>query len=130
MMRTVALVILALCGLIASLNAHADLDALVVRALGPVDGRAVVSTADGRMHVLHVGDTVPGTRAVVRQVLSDRLVVEIPGNEGARPATAWIYRAHDGESRLRRMSRERPTDEEQGPTTSTVAGEAEGDTSQ
>ena len=45
-------------------------------ALGAVDGRAVVKTADGKMQVVKVGDTIPGTQSVVSQVLNDKLIVE------------------------------------------------------
>ena len=35
-----------------------QLETVTVMALGPLDGRAVVKTADGKMQVLKIGDTV------------------------------------------------------------------------
>ena len=40
----------------------AKLEDFTVAALGPLDGRAVVKTADGKMQVLKLGDTIPGTK--------------------------------------------------------------------
>ena len=53
-----------------------NLESLTVMALAPLDGRTGVKTADGKMQVLKIGDTIPGTQATVKQVLTDRLVVE------------------------------------------------------
>ena len=101
--------------LMGALPAFADtrLEDLTVMALGPLDGRAVVKTADGKMQVLKIGDTVPGTQAVVVQVLTDKLVVEEsiekPGAEPVKQ-TAWILKAlKPGEkSAVQRLDREGP----------------------
>jgi len=71
------------------------LDDLTVLALGALDGRAVVKTADGKMHVLKVGDAIPGTGATITQVHTDKLVVEEKVTaEGALPApqTVWVHK--------------------------------------
>ena len=82
--------------------AHADtkLEDFALMAMGPLDGRAVVKSADGRMHVLKVGDTLPGTQAKVLQVLADKLVVEDSvGKEDQTKIrqTVWLNKsAHPG----------------------------------
>lgn len=67
-----------------------------VMALGPADGRAVVALSDGRMQVLKVGDTVPGSQAIVMQVLHDKLVVEETIEKAGEPPVkqmAWLYKS-------------------------------------
>ena len=86
-----------LCLCFASL-AHADarLEDFSVMATGALDGRAVVKSADGKMHVLTVGDTLPGTQATVLQILADKLVVEESVGKEGQPKvkqTAWMLRA-------------------------------------
>jgi hypothetical protein len=76
------------------------LDNLSVMALGAVDGRAVVKMPDGKMQVLKVGDTIPGTQAVISQVLNDKLVVEDTVTTKDKPTTkqvVWIQKAKAGE---------------------------------
>lgn len=105
------------CGLLSAaahvIAAAGGLDSVTVMALGPVDGRAVVSVADGKMQVLKVGQTVPGTNAVVTQVLPDKLVVEetvVRPDEPAVKQTIWIYKpGKAGEkSRIQRLDRQGP----------------------
>ena len=78
--------------------AHADttkLENLTIMAVGPMDGRAVVKGADGKLKVLKLGDTLPGTSAKLTQVLADKLVVEeTVGKKGQPPVkqTVWIYK--------------------------------------
>ena len=91
----------------------APLDDLTVLARGALDGRAVVKTADGKMHVLKVGDAIPGTGATIRQVHTDKRVVEEKVTaEGALPApqTVWVHKpAKPGEkSQVQRMSSQAP----------------------
>ena len=86
-----------LCLLLSTL-AHADtkLEDFSVMATGPLDGRAVVKSADGKMLVLKVGDTLPGTQATVLQVLADKLVVEESVGKEGQPKvkqTAWMLKA-------------------------------------
>ena len=54
---------------------YASVDDITVIALGALDGRAVVKTTDGKMKVLKVGDEVPGSTAILKQILNDHLVV-------------------------------------------------------
>lgn len=97
------------------LPAFADtrLEDLNVIALGPVDGRAVVKTTDGKMLVLKIGDSVPGTKAVVTQVLTDKLVVEETIEKKDEPPvkqTVWIYKATKAgeKSQIQRLDRQGP----------------------
>jgi hypothetical protein len=101
--------------LMGALPAFADtrLEDLNVMALGPVDGRAVVKTADGKMQVLKIGDTLPGTKAVVTQVLTDKLVVEETIEKKDEPPvkqTVWIYKAAKAgeKSQVQRLDRQGP----------------------
>lgn len=76
--------------------ADAKLEDFSVMALGALDGRAVVKSADGKMHVLTVGDALPGTQATVLQVLADKLVVEESVGKEGQPKvkqTAWMLKA-------------------------------------
>ena len=74
--KNIALTLLALMPLTSWSAGAAKLEDLSVMALGAVDGRAVVKTADGKIQVVKVGDTISGTQAVVSQVLNDKLIVE------------------------------------------------------
>ena len=116
-MRTKVLTLfLALCCCVAGSADAADtalLDDVTVLALGALDGRAVVKTSDGKMHVLKVGDAIPGTSATLTQVHTDKLVVEETiAREGAEPArqTVWIHKpTKPGEkSTVQRMSSQAP----------------------
>jgi len=110
----VAAIALALCTAREAVPADVALvDDLTVMALGALDGRAVVKTADSKMHVLKVGDATPGTNATITQVHTDKLVVEEKvSGEGAQPATqtVWIHKpARPGEkSTVQRMSSQAP----------------------
>ena len=88
------------------------LEQLTVMALGPLDGRAVVKLPNGKMKVLKIGETIPGTQATVQQVLSDKLVVEeIIKKKGSPPVkqTVWIHKASKpgAPSRVQRLDRQR-----------------------
>ena len=88
-----------------------ELDEFSVLILGPLDGRAVLKLPDGKMQVIGNGDTLPGTRAIVKQILSDRLVVEeTVGSETQEAQTVWLYKAAGpGEtSRVKRLQRTPP----------------------
>ena len=77
-------------------NNATKLENLTIMAVGPMDGRAVVNGADGKLSVLKLGDTLPGTNAKLTQVLADKLVVEeTVGKKGQPPVkqTAWIFKA-------------------------------------
>ena len=81
------------------------LDDITIMGLGPVDGRAVIKTADGKMQVLAVGDTVSGTTATVSQILNDRLVVVEQPDPAKPKQTVWIYKPTSvgGKSRVQRL---------------------------
>jgi len=51
-------------------QASAALEEITVTALGTLNGHAVVKTADDKMQVLKLGDAVPDSKAVVKQVLT------------------------------------------------------------
>ena len=86
-----------LCLLVSTLAyADAKLEDFSVMASGPLDGRAVVKSADGKMTVLKVGDKLPGTEATLIQVLADKLVVEESVGKTGKPKvkqTAWLLKA-------------------------------------
>ena len=90
----------------------AALEDISVMALGSLDGRAVIKTKDGKMKVLKVGDTVPTSKAIVKQILNDRLVVEeIIGKKGSKQKqTVWIYKPGKvgGKTRLQRLNKKAP----------------------
>jgi hypothetical protein len=95
-------------------TAHAArLEELTVMALGAVDGRAVVKLADGKMQVLKTGDGIPGTQAVITQVLADRLIVEettVGADKQPHKQTVWISRPAEpgGRSTVQRLQVEAP----------------------
>jgi hypothetical protein len=91
----------------------ARLEDLTVMALGAVDGRAVLKTGDGKMQVLKTGDSIPGTQAVITQVLPDRLVVEetvVGSDRKPRKQEVWISKPAQpgGRSTVQRLETEAP----------------------
>lgn len=89
------------------------LDGVTVMALGALDGRAVVKTADGKMQVLKLGDKIAGTNAIVSQILADKLVVEetlLRTGEEPKRQTVWITKpAKAGDkSTIQRLSSDAP----------------------
>lgn len=66
-----------------------DIDVL---SLAAVDGRAVIRTPSGERKLVRVGERLPGTRATLRQVLEDRLVLEELSEETGERRTAWLYK--------------------------------------
>lgn len=101
--------VLVMLGSAGSVMAESEnLESITVMALGPSDGRAVIALPDGKMQVLKVGERVPGTKAIVVQVLSDKLVVE----ESIEKSTGvpvrqmvWIYKSAKAgaKSRIQRI---------------------------
>jgi hypothetical protein len=82
------------------------LKSLSILALGALDGRAVIKTPDNKMHVLKLGDVIPGTQATVSQILADKLVVEDVVETGLQQ-TVWITKGGaDGKVIVQRMSME------------------------
>jgi hypothetical protein len=95
-LRHAALALLAALPVVCSGAEAVKLEDLSVMALGALDGRAVVKSPGGKLQVLKVGDTIPGTHAVVTQVLADKLIVEdaaIGADKSARKQTVWISKA-------------------------------------
>lgn len=67
------------------------LDMLVPMALSPAEGIAVVRYPDRRMRTMRVGEEMGATRARLRQVLPDRLVLEEHSGSGGKQ-TVWLFR--------------------------------------
>jgi len=93
--------------------AATELNEFSVLMLGPLDGKAVVKLPDGKMKVIGMSETLPGTQAVVKQILSDRLVVEERGSGNGNTSaaqTVWLYKvANPGDkSRVQRLHRTPP----------------------
>jgi hypothetical protein len=88
-------------------------------ALSSLDGRAVIKTPDNKMHVLKLGSVIPGTKATVTQILSDKLVVE--DAEGGTPQTVWITKSGaDGSVTVQRLQKDAPPVEAQALNSSEV----------
>jgi len=109
-----AIFIAAAFSLIAGIAIAADkLESVTVMALGPLDGRAVVKLKGGKMKVLGIGDTIPGTRAKLMQILPGHIVVEdIVKDSDAKEfkQTVWIYKPTKpgGKSRIQRLDKKGP----------------------
>jgi hypothetical protein len=89
------------------------LEDLTVMALSAIDGRAVIKTADGKMLVLKVNDGIPGTQAVLTQVLNDKIVVEdqvLGADKKPRKQTVWVSKAANAgaKSTVQRLQDEPP----------------------
>jgi hypothetical protein len=90
---------------------RASLEALKVLVLAPAEGRAVVQGAEGELHLLGLGDTLPGSSERIVAILSERLIAEgLPTKTGAPPRRFWIYRHRDsdGKTRVQAVDREAP----------------------
>jgi hypothetical protein len=86
---------------------------LTVMALGALDGRAVLKGPDGKLQVVKVGDTIPGTHAVVSQVLADKIALKdtiVGPNKAPKTQTVWISKPTQpgGKSAVQRMDSEAP----------------------
>jgi len=103
----IAIVVAGLMPMLSAVAAAEDaFDSISIMALGALDGRAVVKTADNKMHVLKLGDVIPGTQATVSQILGDKLVVEDVVENGLKQ-TVWITKGGaDGKVTVQRMSME------------------------
>ena len=89
------------------------LEDLTVMALGGLDGRAVLKGPDGKLQVVKVGDTIPGTQGVVSQVLADKIVVKdtiVGADKMPKTQTVWISKPTQpgGKSAVQRMDSEAP----------------------
>lgn len=67
-----------------------ELDVVTVLALSQADGRAVLGLPDKQMVVVKKGDPVPRTRAVLTQVLSDKLVLDEQSADGKSRQMVWL----------------------------------------
>lgn len=84
---------------------------IVVLALSTYDARAVVKSAQGELQAMQPGDVVQGTETVLIDILEDRLVFEevVTKPSGLKvKETVWVYKARDGVSRVRVLSRNSP----------------------
>jgi hypothetical protein len=86
---------------------------LTVMALGALDGRAVLKGPDGKLQVVKVGDTIPGTHAVVSQVLADKIALKdtiVGPDKAPKTQTVWISKPTQpgGKSAVQRMDSEAP----------------------
>lgn len=81
-----------------------SLDSITLLALSVADGRAVLLMPDKKMLTLKVGDAVPSTQAVIKQVLADKLVLqENSATQGKQ--VIWLFTANtQGVSRIQRIS--------------------------
>jgi hypothetical protein len=69
-----------------------ELDTVAVLALSQGDNRAVLGLPDKQMVVVKSGDPVPRTRAVLTQVLGDKLVLDEKSVDGRRHQLVWMYK--------------------------------------
>jgi hypothetical protein len=87
------------------------LEEITILVLAPVEGRAVLKLPGGELVRLAVGDAVPGSEAVVRSVLPDKLVVEQVSRGQTR--TVWmIPGGADAATRLRVLDPRPPAEPE------------------
>lgn len=115
-MKTLRIAAVALLTSMPLFTAAADavrLEDLTVMALGALDGRAVLKGGDGKMLVVKVGDTIPGTKAVLAQVLADKIVVQdtvVGADKSAKTQTIWISKPSQpgGKSMVQRLESEAP----------------------
>jgi hypothetical protein len=99
--------------LVAAAADNVRLEDLTVMAVGALDGRAVLKGADGKLQVVKVGDTIPGTHAVLSQVLADKIVVKdtvVGADKAPKTQTVWISKPTQagGKSSVQRIDSEAP----------------------
>ncbi len=74
-----------------------DLAAMKLVALEPVAGQGVIRLPDGEMLLVAEGESLPGTEALVEEVLEDRLVLrEELGGEPPQWRLIWMFQAESG----------------------------------
>lgn len=83
-----------------------QLEGLALLAVSPADGKGAIQLPTGELRVVKVGDTLPGTRAILREVLPDRLVLteSVFDDESEEPATkrrVWLFKARGPDLRSR-----------------------------
>src|SRR5688572_27359148 len=69
-----------------------ELESLGLMALSALDDRAIIKTSDNKLVVLKTGMTIPGTRAVITQILGDKIIVEdaVDATGAEHKQTVWI----------------------------------------
>jgi hypothetical protein len=72
------------------------LENITLLALSQYDGRVVLGFPDRKMVVLKVGDKVPRSQATVKQVLSDKIILQevVSGNEAKQ--VVWMHKGQGG----------------------------------
>ena len=95
------------------------LEEVVLLSLSSVDAKAVVRLPTGELQILEVGGPIPGTAAVVEEVLPDRLVLEehLAANSSEEPGekrTVWLFKSEGSgqKSRILVLHRSPPDDQE------------------
>jgi hypothetical protein len=73
-----------------------ELDVITVLALSQADNRAVIGLPDKQMVVVKNGDPLPRTRAVLTQVLPDKLVLEEKSADGKTKQLVWMHKGQGG----------------------------------
>ncbi|WP_426212027.1 hypothetical protein [Massilia sp. TWP1-3-3] len=68
------------------------LEQIKLLALSQADGRAVFAMPDQQLVTVRVGDTVPRTRALLRQILPGKLILEEAGLAGAGSQMVWMHK--------------------------------------
>lgn len=99
-----------------------QMETLRLLALGVQDSRAVVMLPTRQLIILKPGDTVPGTQAVVKEILPTKLVLEEAG--GSVRQLVWLYKAQgNAASRVERFGPEgNPTWGVQAPKVIVIPG--------
>lgn len=86
-------------------SADVHLENLKLLALGANDGRIVLLFPDKKMVALHVGETVPGTHAVLTSVLVDKAVFDEVTSPAQGKQTVWMWKGGEGSpARLQRFA--------------------------
>ncbi len=70
-----------------------ELELIRVLALSQSDGRAVLAFPDGVMATAQSGEAVPRTDAILKQVLSEKLILEQAALAGAGKQLIWMHKA-------------------------------------
>ncbi len=82
-----------------------ELELIRVLALSQSDGRAVLAFPDGVMVTAQSGEAVPRTGAVLKQVLSEKLILEQVAPAGTGKQLIWMHKAQGAKpGRVERFS--------------------------
>lgn len=108
-MKKIRLLLMLTTSLVANAVIASEINITVI-GLAPVDGNAIVKTTDNNMHVVKVGDTVPGTSAVVTQILPKKLVLDdlVEDGHGKNKQRVWVHKVDSstGKSRVQRLKKQ------------------------